>query len=126
MHGRGENVWTYEMAEEIEWFREGAESIEYWVSIWWTECRAGMAAVVTDAELDLAALRAHLIDRLPAYARPVFLRLRRALEGTATLQPTRHELVRQADDPAASGGGIYFNDPEGQAVVRRDPAPFCD
>jgi len=121
---KGENVATCEVAEAIGAFPEVTEAIVYGVAIPGTEGRAGMAAVVTDAELDLAALRAHLIDRLPAYARPVFLRLRRALEVTATLKPTRHELVRQAYDPAASGEAIYFNDPEGQAFVRLDPALF--
>jgi fatty-acyl-CoA synthase len=35
-----------------------------------------MATIVAGDPLDLAALRTHLIDRLPDYARPVFLRVR--------------------------------------------------
>ena len=83
-----------------------------------------MAAVVADAALDLGALRGYLHTRLPAYARPVFVRLRRELDVTATFKPTKTELVRQGYDPAASGDAIYVDDPAGQAFVRLDPALY--
>jgi len=43
---------------------------------------------------------------------------------TATFKPTKHELVRQGYDPAASVDAVYFNDPERQAFVRLDAALF--
>src|SRR5439155_23475489 len=96
----------------------------YGVAVPGTEGRGGMAALVADAALDLGALRAYLNGRLPAYARPVFVRLRRELEVTATFKPTKTELMRQGYDPAASGDALYFNDPAGQAFVRLDPALY--
>ena len=83
-----------------------------------------MAALVTGGELDLVALRAHLVARLPAYACPLFLRLRSEMEVTATFKYAKSELVRQGYDPAATSDMTYFNDPERAAFVRLDKALF--
>jgi fatty-acyl-CoA synthase len=65
-----------------------------------------------------------LIDRLPDYARPVFLRVRDDLEVTATFKHTKSTLVREGYDPLATGDAIYFNDRERQAFVRLDKALY--
>ena len=119
---KGENVATTEVAEALAVFPQVQEAIVYGVAITGTDGRAGMAALVADAGLDLVALRAHLIDRLPRYARPVFLRLCHGLEVTATLKYTKHDLVRQGYDPAASPDAIYFDDPERGTFVPLDAA----
>ena len=54
------------------------------------------------SELDLAALRAHLVSVVPHYARPLFLRIRNEMEVTATFKYTKTDLVRQGYDPAAT------------------------
>jgi fatty-acyl-CoA synthase len=77
-----------------------------------------MAAVV--GELDLAALRQHLADRLPSYARPVFLRIREDVELTGTFKYSKGDLASQGYDPAASTDPIYFNHPESQAFQSLD------
>jgi fatty-acyl-CoA synthase len=79
-----------------------------------------MAAIVTDHGLDLAAFRTHLVDRLPDYARPIFLRVRDDLEVTTTFKHTKSALVREGYDPIAVGDAIYFDDRERQAFVRLD------
>jgi len=85
---KGENVATSEVAEAICAFRGVRDANVYGVEIPGTDGRAGMAALVTEDDLDLAALRTHLIARLPAYARPLFLRLRSTMELTATFKYT--------------------------------------
>jgi fatty-acyl-CoA synthase len=70
---KGENVATSEVAEAICGFHGIKEANVYGVAIPGTDGRAGMATIVTDDGLDLAAFRTHLVDRLPEYARPVFL-----------------------------------------------------
>src|SRR2546425_7806145 len=82
------------------------------------------SALVADDELDLAALRTHLIARLPRYARPLFLRLRSRMDLTATFKYTKREFVRQGYDPAATADVLYFSDPERQAFVRLDQALY--
>src|SRR5204862_6018308 len=76
---KGENVATSEVAEAICAFGGIREATVYGVSVPGADGRAGMAAVVLDANLDLPAFRAHLRERLPGYARPVFLRIRSTL-----------------------------------------------
>jgi fatty-acyl-CoA synthase len=84
--------------------------------------RAGMAAVSLDGELNLSAFRTHLIDRLPGYARPLFLRIRNEIDVTNTFKYLKADLIRQGYDPLASTEAIYFNHPGQQAFVRLDKA----
>ena len=112
------------MAEAIAAFPGVQEAIVYGVAIPGTDGRAGMAALVADAGLDLAALRRHLVDRLPRYARPLFLRLRSELGVTATFKHTKHDVAQQGYDPAAGPDILYFDDPERGAFVRLDQALY--
>jgi len=117
---KGENVSTSEVSEAICAFPGVKEAAVYGVTIPGTDGRAGMAALVTDKDLDLAAFRAYLINRLPKYARPLFMRIRNEIEVTATFKPTKRALVQQGYEPVAGGDVIYFNDPEREAFVRLD------
>jgi fatty-acyl-CoA synthase len=121
---KGENVSTMEVAETIAACPGVVEAVVYGVTIPGTEGRAGMAAVVIADALDLAALRAHLIKRLPDYARPLFLRIRSEMDVTATFKHVKSEFVRHGYDPAATPDAIYFNDPERHAFVRLDKALY--
>ena len=121
---KGENVATSEVSEAICGFPGIKEANVYGVTIPGTDGRAGMATIVADDHLDLAALRTHLIDRLPDYARPLFLRVRNDLEVTATFKHTKSALLREGYDPAAVDDAIYINDRERQAFVRLDKALF--
>src|SRR3989454_8990736 len=121
---KGENVATAEVSAAIGAFPAVREADVYGVAVPGADGRAGMAALVVDADLDLAAFRAHLVDRLPEYARPLFLRLRSELAVTATFKHTKSEFVREGYDPDASADVIYFNDPEQRAFVRLDKALY--
>jgi fatty-acyl-CoA synthase len=72
----------------------------------------------------LAAFRGHLIDRLPPYARPMFVRLQRRLQVTVTFKHTKADLACDGYDPAGSSDPIYFNDLEREAFVRLDRALY--
>jgi fatty-acyl-CoA synthase len=121
---KGENVASSEVSEAICAFRGVRDVNVYGVEVPGTEGRAGMAALVAEGDLDLAAFRTHLSARLPGYARPLFLRLRSAMELTATFKYTKHEFVRQGYDPAATTDVLYFDDPQRQAFVRLDKALY--
>jgi len=121
---KGENVATSEVSEAICGFPGIREANVYGVAIPGTDGRAGMATIVADDRLDLAAFRTHLAGRLPDYARPVFLRVRDDLEVTATFKHTKSALVREGYDPSAIGDAIYFNDRERQAFVRLDQSLY--
>jgi fatty-acyl-CoA synthase len=117
---KGENVSTTEVGEAISSCPGVLEALVYGVAVAGTEGRAGMAAVVVDSSFSPAALYRHLAARLPHYARPLFVRIRPALATTATFKPTRHELVREGYDPAATTDPLYFFDRDRDCYVPID------
>jgi fatty-acyl-CoA synthase len=121
---KGENVSTTEVAETINLFRGVSETTVYGVQVPGHDGRAGMAAVVCEDNIDLAALRAHLLARLPEYARPLFLRIRGEIEVTATFKQKKIDLVKQGFDPSNTKDSIYFNDPQTRAFTRLDAALY--
>ena len=97
-------------------FEGVTEAVVYGVDVPGCDGKAGMAAVVSRHGLDVAGLARHLAERLPAYARPVFIRLSAELSRTETFKPTKQALVEEGCDPAvcpdpilvlASGGDGY-------------------
>jgi fatty-acyl-CoA synthase len=79
-----------------------------------------MAALVVDAEFDLTAFRAWVAERLPPYARPIFVRLLSSLEATGTFKPRKQDLERAGYDPSATEDPLYFDDQKAQAYVSLD------
>ncbi len=106
---KGENVSTNEVSEAICAFPGVTQANVYGVPVPGADGRAGMALVVSNETLDLARLRAHLRERLPEYAHPLFLRIRSEVELTGTFKYTKTNLMREGYDPAG-GGELYFND----------------
>jgi fatty-acyl-CoA synthase len=119
---KGENVATSEVAEAIARCPGVLDATVYGVTVPEADGRAGMAALVVADDFDLAALRRHIDASLPAYARPVFLRVRTELETTATFKHKKDELARAGYDPGATADAVYFSEP--QAFVRMDAALF--
>jgi len=117
---KGENVATSEVSEAITGFPGINEANVYGVSVAGRDGRVGMAAVVVDGNLDLTALRAHVVSRLPEYARPMFLRIKSEIDVTGTFKQKKVDLVRQGFDPTGTTDPIYFNDPASQSFVRLD------
>jgi fatty-acyl-CoA synthase len=114
---KGENVSTTEVSELICAFAGIHEANVYGVEVPGLEGRAGMATIVCDPDLDLAALRSHLSAHLPDYARPLFLRIRGELDVTATFKQRKISLVKDGFDPAHIRDAIFFDDPRRGAYV---------
>ncbi len=117
---KGENVATCEVAEAICAFPGVKHANVYGVAVPATEGRAGMVTLASEDELDLAEFRQHLMDRLPPYARPLFLRIRKNMDLTGTFKYSKTGLVRQGFNPAASDDAVYFNNLESGAFIRLD------
>ncbi len=117
---KGENVATAEVAEAITDFPGVTEATVYGVAVPATEGAAGMATIVAESAVDLVALRAYLVRRLPAYARPLFVRIKDRIELTTTFKHKKSELAREGYDPNATQDAIYFDDPARQAFVPLD------
>jgi fatty-acyl-CoA synthase len=106
---KGENVATSEVAEVICGFPGVQHANVYGVAVPGVEGRVGMAMLVADCELDLAAFRDHLASCLPAYARPVFLRMRGQADLTGTFKYSKTELLREGYNPDACADSLYFD-----------------
>jgi fatty-acyl-CoA synthase len=120
---KGENVSTAEVLTALTACRGVLDGVVYGVNVPGADGRAGTAALVADAAaFDLAAFRADVAQRLPSYARPVFLRLLTALEATGTFKPRKQDLVQAGFDPARINDPLYFDDPRTQAYVPLDAA----
>jgi fatty-acyl-CoA synthase len=121
---KGENVSTTEVAAVVSAFPGVVEAIVYGVAVPGSEGRAGMAAIVAGTEFDPAACARHLAERLPEYARPLFLRFRSAIEMTSTFKPRRQDLVRDGYDPSRTTDALWFSDRAAGTFVRIDPTLF--
>jgi len=115
---KGENVATSEVAAAICEFDGIADASVAGVEIPGCDGKAGMAALVAHGGIDLSALRRHLVQRLPPYARPLFLTIRGEIEITGTF---KHRKGGQFSyDPTAGADPIYFNDSARQSFIRLD------
>ncbi|PTT80076.1 long-chain-acyl-CoA synthetase, partial [Pseudomonas sp. HMWF010] len=70
-----------------------------------------MASLVVGPEFDIAVLAEHVDRELPAYARPIFVRLQREIETTGTFKYRKIDLVTEGFDPSLVKDPLYFRDP---------------
>jgi fatty-acyl-CoA synthase len=117
---KGENVATSEVSEAICAFPGVKHANVYGVTVPGTEGRAGMAALVTEGEFDLAEFRQYLMSHLPPYARPLFLRIRKTMDLTGTFKYSKTELVNQGFHPVACEEPLYFDDLQSGAFIPLD------
>ncbi|MCK1303341.1 MULTISPECIES: long-chain-acyl-CoA synthetase [unclassified Bradyrhizobium] len=117
---KGENVATSEVNDAVRDFTGVIDATTYGVNIPGTDGRAGMSAVVVNEGFDVEALPAHLAQRLPAYAHPVFIRISRELDATETFKQKKGELAREGFDPGAVSDPLFMLDPKTCAYVALD------
>jgi fatty-acyl-CoA synthase len=116
---KSENVSTNEVAEAIATF-EGIELPNvYGVEMPDTDGRAGMAAVnlTGNKPLNLKALAEHVDRSLPAYARPLFIRIQPVAETTGTFKYRKVELVKQGFDIEAIDDPVFIRLPGSDAYT---------
>jgi citronellyl-CoA synthetase len=111
---KSENVSTNEVGEIINGHPQVAFCNVYGVEIPRADGKAGMASL-TLAEgvesLDVKSFSAHINEQLPAYARPVFLRIQPELDTTGTFKLVKGELRKQAYDLEQVTDPIYVLKP---------------
>lgn len=95
---KGENVATTEVEKALNTHDQIAESVVYGVEVTGADGRAGMAAITPQeggGEIDWDGLARHLKNALPAYAVPVFIRVRSSVEVTGTFKHRKVDLKKQ-------------------------------
>jgi fatty-acyl-CoA synthase len=122
---KSENVSTGEVELAISAFPGVEHAVVYGVPVPGQDGKAGMAAITAPQGLDLKALAAHLARSLPAYARPVFIRLRQAeAETTGTLKYRKVDLVRDGFDPMTISDPLFVADTENATYAPVDQDMF--
>jgi len=119
---KGENVSTTEVENLLLQHPHISEAVAYGVEIRNTNGRAGMAAI-TPAEslatLDFAELLSFARERMPAYAVPLFLRVKVKMETTGTFKYQKIRLKNEGFDPGLTGDDpIYAWLPGTQTYIR--------
>jgi len=122
---KGENVSTAEVLSSLTASRGVLDGVVYGLKVPGTDGRAGTAALVVDEHFDLDQFHADVAQRLPAYARPVFLRILTSIEATGTFKPRKQELLSGGFDPAVVKDPLYFDDARSQRYVPLDAALFA-
>lgn len=109
---KGENISTMEVASILRCCRGVLDAAVYGVQVPLAEGRACMAALVVDTTFDSHAFHRETVEKLPAYARPIFLRILPTLEKTATFKLQKKKLVDQGYPPAGIDDTIYIKLPD--------------
>jgi len=109
---KGENVSTNEVAQVLAAFPGVKEANVYGVRVPGADGRAGMAALVVEETIDLNGLHKHLERELPAYARPLFLRVQSEISATSTFKQRKLELVDEGFDPRRVKEPLFFDHPK--------------
>ena len=97
-----------------------SDVVVYGVSVPGCEGRAGMAAIVDSDKIDLDSLASSLINKLPVYARPHFLRLVPELDMTGTYKPKKRDLQLEGFNPDKIKDKLYFLDAKSNKYITLD------
>jgi fatty-acyl-CoA synthase len=77
-----------------------------------------MVAIVADETFDLAGFHQIARERLPAYARPRFVRVCSSIAATETFKPKKQKLVEEGFTPEGIADQIYVEDRVQNRYVR--------
>jgi fatty-acyl-CoA synthase len=108
---KGENVSTSEVAESLAALPGIREATVYGVRVADLDGRAGMASLVVDEDFDIEGFSEKVDAAMPAYERPLFVRLQPEIEVTGTFKYRKVDLVEQGFDPAKIKQPLFFKDP---------------
>lgn len=114
---KSENVSTNEVGEILNGFDGVRFCNVYGVEVPGADGRAGMAAVTlaegADA-LDLERFSRYVVENLPVYARPVFIRVQPDLEVTGTFKMMKGDLKKEAYDLSKISDPVYVMKPHSE------------
>lgn len=123
---KGENVSTGEVLSVLTAIDGVNGGVVYGVAVPGADGRAGMAALIVAPGFDLGGFREAVHRRLPAFARPLFLRLLPALAATATYKPIKKDLQDAGFDPARIDDPLFFDSAAAAAFVPLDARLYAE
>ena len=118
---KGENVSTTEVDEVCNGLEQVDEATTYGVAIPGTDGKAGMTSLVLSCDVkafDLDGFAAHVLDKLPGYAVPRFIRLKSQLEITGTFKHRKGDLKKEGFDISLIKEPVYAMDLKARKFVK--------
>jgi fatty-acyl-CoA synthase len=116
---KGENVSTSEVAGVLAEAPAVKEANVYGVKVGELDGRAGMAGLVVGEDFDVKNFGAFIVQRLPAYAQPMFLRILPGIQVTGTFKYRKLDLVAEGFDLAVVKDPLYFRGDKGYQKLTR-------
>jgi fatty-acyl-CoA synthase len=109
---KGENVSTNEVAEMLNAVAGVHETNVYGVSVPGAEGRAGMASISASGEFDIGKLAQYVVQKLPVYQRPYFVRVQQtgSMRVTGTFKHQKVAYREEGYDPSKVQDPLYFLD----------------
>ncbi|MBV1869886.1 MAG: long-chain-acyl-CoA synthetase [Gammaproteobacteria bacterium] len=107
---KGENVSTTEVENIMHGFPGFEDAVVYGVEVPDTNGRAGMVSLTPTAhakDLKLDALLTYMKAEMPAYAVPLFIRIKPLMETTATFKYKKSDLKKDGYDPSKVSDTLY-------------------
>jgi len=115
---KGENVSTMEVEATISQVIGLRDCVVYGVEVPGAEGRAGMATIPDpERKVDVAKMFAGMTDKLPSYARPIFLRFVDEIDLTATFKLKKRDLQRDGFNPETVKDKLYMMDNKAKTYV---------
>lgn len=121
---KGENVATSEVSETLTGVAGVREVNVYGVTVPGQDGRAGMAALTVDDTFELEIFGKHVTKTLPAYARPLFLRISQDMDLTGTFKLKKINLVKEGFDPANIDDPVYWSRDTGNSYISMDQSNY--
>jgi citronellyl-CoA synthetase len=124
---KGRTVSANQVADVINKFFGAIEDCTvYGVRVPGIEGRCGMAAVklMEDEQLDWKKLIAHINNRMPPHARPIFIRIYQELDTSINFKQLNKHLQEDGFDPGRISDPLYFLDPLQDQYVPLTPAIY--
>ncbi len=116
---KSENVSTNQVSDVVIKFGGLEDANVYGVRVPDMEGRCGMVALkpLDKVEVDLDKLAKYVIETLPIYARPYFVRIRKQIDATDSFKQVKQQLQKEGFDPLLIDDPLYFLDPRVDTYV---------
>ena len=116
---KGENVSTNEVAEILNGAPGVLESNVYGVQVPGADGRAGMASLNCDDSFSVDAFAAYVLEKLPGFQRPYFIRLQQGMRITGTFKHQKVDYRREGYDVGLVEDPLYLLDGDKYVPLER-------
>jgi len=115
---KGENVSTMEVEATISQVIGLRDCVVYGVEVPGAEGRAGMAAIPDpERKVDVSKMYKGMVDKLPSYARPIFLRFVDEIDLTATFKLKKRDLQKEGFNPELVKDKLFMMDSKSRTYL---------